>query len=147
MNLVVIGNDTDQICLDVWKNNTNYFVLNQNPYLWGKNFLEYIKDKQVIVSTNDEQFKTKTINEFLEYMEKYEFIPIFIADGPDDFVNQMYSAVNDIIQEALLYTRNEKNEEYDMLLDITKDYLFKRNESDDKTVRTPRKRKTSPSKT
>lgn len=147
MNLVVIGNDTDQICLDIWKGNTNYTVLNQNPYLWGKNFIEYIKNRDVIVSTTDEQFQTKTINEFVEYMIKHDFIPIFIADNSEDFVNQMYSAVNDILQQAVLYTRNEKNEEYDILLKITKDYIIKRNESDDKTVRTPRKRKTSTSKT
>lgn len=147
MNLVVIGNDTDAICLDIWKNNTNYTVLNQNPYLWGKRFLEYIENKDVIVSTNDEQFKTKTINEFMEYMIKYDFIPIFIADNQDDFVNQMYAAVNDTLQEAVLFTRNEKNEEYDLLLDITKEYLFKRNKNNDTVVRTSRKRKTSSSKT
>lgn len=146
MNLVVIGNDTDQICLDIWKGNTNYTVLNQNPYLWDERFIDYIKNRDVIVSTNTEQFQIKTINDFLEYMLAYDFIPIFIADNTDDFVNQMYAAVNDVLQESLLYMRNEKNEEYDILLKITKDYLFKRKKCDDKTVRTPRKRKTSASK-
>ena len=146
MNLVIIGNNTDNIAMDVWKNNTNFTVLNQNPYLWGKLFLEYINGKDVIVSTNTEQFESKTVNEFISYMVNYNFIPIFIADDDNDFVNKMYAAVNDILQDAILYKRNEKNEEYDIFLKITKDYLFKRKESDDKTVRTPRKRKTSSSK-
>ena len=147
MNILVIGNNADEIALDIWKNNTNFTVLNQNPYLWGKNFLDYIKGKEVIVSTNAEQFTTKSINEFLEYIDKHEFIPIFIADDKEDFVNQMYSCVDSLVPDAVLFTRNEKNEGYTELIKITRDYLFKRKESDgDKTVRTPRKRKTSTTK-
>lgn len=146
MNLVIIGNDVDDIAMDIWKGNTNFTVLNKNPYLWGENFLSYIDGKEVIVTTNDEQFKSKTTNQFLEYMEKHNFIPIFIADDKDDFVNLMYTAVNEILQDAILYTRNEKNEEYDIFIKMTREYLFKRKESNDNTVRTPRKRKTSTTK-
>jgi hypothetical protein len=143
---VIIGNDVDDIALDIWKGNTNFTVLNKNPYLWGTNFLDYIDGKEVIVTTNDEQFKTKTTNQFLEYMDKHNFIPIFIADNKDDFVNLMYAAINEILQDAILYTRNEKKEEYDLLIKITREYLFKRKERNDKVVRTPRKRKTSTTK-
>lgn len=146
MNLVIIGSDVDDIAMDIWKGNTNFTVLNKNPYLWGENFLRYIEGKEVIVTTNDEQFKSKTTNQFLEYMEKHNFIPIFIADDKDDFVNLMYTAVNEILQDAILYTRNAKNEEYDIFIKMTREYLFKRKENNDKTVRTPRKRKTSTSK-
>ena len=146
MNLVVIGNNTDDICMDIWKGNTNYTVLNQNPYLWGRNFLDYISNRDVIVSTNAEQFETKSINDFIEHMTKHNFIPIFISDEDDDFVSKMYSAVNDILQDAILYKRNEKNEEYDILLKITTGYLFKRKESDDKTIRAPRKGEASSNK-
>lgn len=141
MNLVIIGNDVDDIAMDVWKGNTNFTVLNQSPYLWGKNFLEYIKNKEVIVSTTADQFESVAINNFLEFMDKKEFIPIFIANGKDDFVNKMYTAVNELIPDAVLYTRNKKNEGYTELIKITRGYLFKRKESNDKTVRTPRKRK------
>jgi hypothetical protein len=143
---VIIGSDVDDIAMDIWKGNTNFTVLNKNPYLWGENFLSYIDGKEVIVTTNDEQFKSKTTNQFLEYMEKHNFIPIFIADDKDDFVNLMYTAVNEILQDAILYTRNAKNEEYDIFIKMTREYLFKRKENNDKTVRTPRKRKTSTSK-
>lgn len=146
MNLVVIGDNVDSIALDIWKGNTNYTVLNQNPYLWGKCFIDYIQGKDVIVSTSAEQFEEKTINQFLEYMLKYDFIPIFIAENSDDIVNLMYTAVNEILQDAVLFTKNEKNEGYEELLKITRDYLFKRKEKDDKTVRAPRKRKTSSTK-
>ena len=110
MNLLLIGNDVDDIALDIWKGNTNFAVLNKNPYLWGTNFLDYIENKEVIVTTTDEQFKTKTTNQFLEYIDKHNFIPIFIADTKDDFVNLMYSAINEIAQDSILYLRNEKNE-------------------------------------
>lgn len=146
MNLVVIGNNTDDICLDIWKGNTNFTVLNRNPFLWGKNFLDYISNRDVIVSTTCEQFETKSINDFIEYMLKYKFIPIFIVDNDDDFGNNMYCAVNDILQDAILYKRNEKNEEYDVFLKITKEYLFKKDERNDKTVRASGKRKAGSSK-
>lgn len=146
MNLVIIGNDTDKIALDIWKGNTNFTVLNKDPCLWGSNFLSYIDGKEIIVSTSDEQFKTRTINQFLEYMDKHAFIPIFIADDKDSFVNTMYTAVNELIPDAVLFTRNEKNEGYRELIEIAREYLFKRKESNDKTVRTPRKRKASTSK-
>ena len=147
MNLVIIGNNTDDIALDIWRGNTNFTVLNQNPYLMGKNFIEYIKNKEVIVSTNTDQFEYTTANQFLEWLDKYEFIPIFIADNKDDFVCDMYTLIDDIVPDAVLFTRNEKNEEYDELIKIAREYLFKRKERDgDKTVRTPRKRKASTSK-
>ena len=144
MNLVIIGNNTDDIALEIWQGNTNFTVLNQNPYLMGKNFIEYIKNKEVIVSTNTDQFEYTTANMFLEWLEKYEFIPIFIADNKDDFVCSMYTLIDDIVPDAVLFTRNEKNEGYDELIKIAREYLFKRKERDgDKTVRTPRKRKAS----
>ena len=146
MNLVVIGNNTDEICLDIWKNNTNFTVLNKNPYLWGSDFIKFIEDNPVIVSTNTEQFINKSINDFIEYMRKYNFIPIFIADDCEDFVNIMYTAINDIIQDSVLFKRNENNEGYELLLKITKEYLFKRNDENDKIIRTPRKRKTGSTK-
>lgn len=147
MNLVVIGNNTDDIALEIWQGNTNFTVLNKNPYLWGKNFLDYIKNKEVIVSTNAEQFQYVDANKFLEYLEKYNFIPIFIADDKNDFVCNMYTLIDDIVPEAVLFIRNEKNEGYTELIKIAREYLFKRKERDgDKTVRTPRKRKASASK-
>lgn len=146
MNLVVIGNDTDDIALDIWKGNTNYTVLNQNPYLWGKNLLEYISNKDVIISTTADQFEVVEINDFLEYMHEHKFIPIFIADDEEDFVNKMYIAIHDILQDAVLFIRNEQNEGYTELIKIAREYLIKRNESDGKTIRTSRKRKTSSSK-
>lgn len=146
MNLVIIGNDVDDIALDIWKGNTNYTVLNKSPYLWGTNFINYIGNKDVIVTTDEEQFKAKTINQFLEYMTEHEFIPIFIADSGDDFVNLMYTAVNEIIQDAVLYTRNETNDGYDELIKLTRNYLIKRKNIDDKVVRASGEGETSTSK-
>ena len=57
MNLILIGNDIDNIALDVWKGNTNYLVLNQSPYVWGKDFAKFIDNKEVIVSTTSERCK------------------------------------------------------------------------------------------
>ena len=81
MNLMIIGNDTDNIALDIWKGNTNYTVLNQSPYVWSNDFKKFIKDRPVIVSTTSEQFVEKNINDVIEFMIKNEFIPILIADN------------------------------------------------------------------
>jgi hypothetical protein len=146
MNLVIIGKDTDNIAMDVWKFNTNYTVINESPYLGDDGLIDFIKDKDVIISTTADQFEYVEINKFLEYMFTYKFIPIFIADDSDALEYKMYTAINELIEDSVLYLRNENNEEYNEFIEIVKDYLFKRKESNDKTVRTPRKRKSRTSK-
>lgn len=144
MNLLVIGNNTDEIALEIWKGNTNFTVLNKNPYLWGKNFLDYIKNRDVIVSTTSEQFNYVDANKFLEFLEKEKFIPIFIADDKDDFVCSMYTLIDDTVPDAVLFIRNEKNEGYIELIKVAREYLFKRkNSNGDKAIRTPGEGQTS----
>ena len=145
MNLIVIGNNTDDIAMDIWKGNTNYMVLNQNPYIFGTAFKKYIKDKDVIVSTTSEQFIDKTINETIEFFLKIKFIPIIIADGKKDIENNIFSAIDEYIPSALLYTRNKQNKDYNELIKIAQGYLLGKGiiENGNKALRTPRKRKES----
>lgn len=145
MNLIVIGNNTDDIAMDIWKGNTNYMVLNQNPYIFGTAFKKYIKDKDVIVSTTSEQFIEKTINETIEFFLKNKFIPIIIVDGKKDIENNIFSAIDEYIPSALLYTRNKQNKDYNELIKIAQGYLLGKGiiENGNKALRTPRKRKKS----
>ena len=41
MNLMIIGDDVDKIAKDIWKANTNYYIINQNPYVFDKNFIKF----------------------------------------------------------------------------------------------------------
>lgn len=146
MNLLIVGDDVQDIAMEIWKTNTNYAVVNNSRCLWDKEFINYIKNKNVIVTTTKEQFECVNANEFLMYLEKYEFIPIFIAKDKDDFVCNMYTLIDDTVPEAVLFIRNENNEGYIELIKISTEYLFKRKKSNgDKTLRTPRKRKASAS--
>ena len=54
MNLIIIGNNTDKIAMEIWKANTNYYILNKNPYLFSEDFKKFIDKKDVIVSTTSE---------------------------------------------------------------------------------------------
>lgn len=145
MNLIIIGNDTDNIALDIWKGNTNYTVLNQSPYVWSNDFKKFIKDRPVIVSTTSEQFVEKNINDVIEFMIKNEFIPILIADDKKAIENNIYTALSDSILSSLLYIRNKENKDYDELIKRTQGYLLGKGiiENGNKTLRTPRKRKKS----
>ena len=145
MNLIIIGNDTDNIALDIWKGNTNYTVLNQSPYVWSNDFKKFIKDRPVIVSTTSEQFVEKNINDVIEFMIKNEFIPILIADNKKAIENNIYTALSDSILSSLLYIKNKENKDYDELIKRTQGYLLGKGiiENGNKTLRTPRKRKKS----
>ena len=139
MNILVIGENTDPIAMDIWRGNTNYMVLNQSPYVWGKDFLKFIKNKEVIVSTKSDQFESKDINEFVDWCKKHEFVPIFIADeGVHNFVDTMYVAVNELLPNSILYARNKEQKDYQMFLKLCRKYLLGKGiiENDNKPVRT-----------
>jgi hypothetical protein len=144
MNLIVIGDDVDHIALDIWKGNTNYVVLNQSPCLWNKDFLKYIKNKNVIVSSTAEQFVEKTINEVIEYLVEHDFIPVLIAKDKKSIENNIYTGLSSEIPNTILYTKNKENKDYNELLKITHGYLLGKGLiNENKTLRTPRKRKTT----
>lgn len=148
MNLMLIGNNIDNIALDIWKANTNYTILNQSPCVWGKSFKEYIKNRSVIVVTTSEQFEDKNVNDVIEFMLKYDFIPVLIADNKNALENIIYTTLEEYIPSALLYTKNKENKDYDELIKISQGYLLGKGiiNNGNKTLRTPRKRKKSSSK-
>lgn len=145
MNLILIGNDIDAVALDIWKANTNYTVLNQSPYVWNKQFTNFIENRPVIVVTTAEQFQSKQINETLDFMIDLKFIPIFIADNKTSIENKMYTALIDEIPSAVLWIKNKENKNYNELVKISQGYLLGKGiiKNDNKTLRTPRKRKKS----
>lgn len=145
MNLILIGNEIDDFALDIWKANTNYTILNKNPYVWSKLFKNYISNRDVIVVTTNEQFMDKNINDVIEFMHKNNFIPILIADNPKSIENNIYTALCDEIPSALLYTRNKEKKDYDELIKISQGYLLGKGiiDNGNKTLRTSKKRKKS----
>lgn len=145
MNLILIGNDIDELALDVWRANTNYTVLNKSPYVWGKEFGKFITNRPVIVVTTADQFVEKNINDVIDFFNDKEFIPVLVADNDKSIERNIYTALMDDIPSALLYTKNEKNKDYDELVRIAQGYLLGKGiiQNGNKTVRTPRKRKKS----
>jgi hypothetical protein len=125
--------------MDMWKANTNYTVLNQSPYVWDKKFTKFIKNRPVIVVTTAQQFLNKSINDTLEFMITHEFVPIVVADDKDAIENNIYTALSSEIKSAVLYTRNEKNKDYEKLIKIAQGYLLGKGiiEDDNTTLRTP----------
>lgn len=124
MNLMIIGDDVDKIAKDIWKANTNYYIINQNPYVFDKNFIKFIKNKRVIVCTTVEQFKDKDFNTVVDFMNDNKFIPIFVTDSNETIENRIYIAIDDYVENCVLYLKNEKNEDYDNLIKICGDYLL-----------------------
>lgn len=145
MNLVIIGNNTDEIAKDIWKGNTNYMILNQNPYMFGPAFAKFTENKDVIISTTSEQFESKTVDYVINWFKEHKYIPIFIADDKESMERKMHIAMEESIPSSILYTRNEKNKDYDVLVKIARGYLLGKGiiEDDDKTLRTPGEGETS----
>lgn len=124
MNLMIIGDDVDKIAKDIWKANTNYYIINQNPYVFDKNFIKFIKNKRVIVCTTVEQFEDKDFNTVVDFMNDNKFIPIFVTDSNETIENRIYIAIDNYVENCVLYLKNEKNEDYDNLIKICGDYLL-----------------------
>lgn len=142
MNLLIIGNDVDSYALDMWKNNTNYIVINKNPNLWSKEFDKYCKNKKVIAVTTTKQFQEKDINSTIDLMLNKKFIPILIADNKESFEVKMYYALEEEIPETVLYIKNEKNKDYKELINLTKQYLLGKGIiRNDRTIRASKERK------
>ena len=89
MNLIIIGDDTEKIAMEIWRANTNYVILHKNPNVWSPEFAKYIKDKSVIVCTTADQFEQRGINDTLELFIKNEFIPILIAKDKGSIETKM----------------------------------------------------------
>lgn len=142
MNLIIIGNDTVKIAMDIWKNNTNYCVLGdiKNPY--DKDLKAFIKNNKSILVVDTKKLYFKKINSVINYFTKNNIIPIFIADNKQETECKMYHAIVDYIKESVLFIKNENNESYDELLKITKKYMsIKRNNGEnDTTIQSPKGR-------
>lgn len=138
MNILLIGNNIDSVAMDAWKGNTNYTVLNNSPYLWGKQFIKFIEDRPVIVTTTSQQLVEKDINDVLDYLEEYRFIPILIADDKTSIENNIYTVLSSEIRSTVLYTKNKNNKDYNEFIKIIHDYLRGKGilENGDNTIRT-----------
>lgn len=127
MNLLIIGENVDDLAKQVWAANTNYTILNQSPNIWGKEFEKlYKKSKDFIVTSTEHQFISKGVNEFIELMEKYKFIPIFITNDVDSVIRCMHTCVEDFIPDSTLYIGDENGEKYPELIEILQRLLLKR---------------------
>lgn len=144
MNLVIIGNDVDDIAKEIWTANTNYTIINKNPDMWNHEFLKFIEERPVIVATTSEQFIEKNINDVLDFFISNEFTPILVADSNNTIEHNMYMAMEDDIPDVILYTKNEKNEDYNEFIKMTQRFLLSKGKTYDnnKIIRTSRKRKT-----
>lgn len=138
MNILLIGNNIDDVAMDAWKGNTNYTVLNNSPYLWGKQFIKFIEDRAVIVTTTAQQIIDKEINDVLDYLEEYRFIPILVADNKDSIENSIYIALSSEIRSTVLYTKNKNKKDYNEFIKIIHGYLRGKGilENGDNTIRT-----------
>ena len=144
MNLAIIGNDIDDIGLDIWKANTNYIVLNRSPYMFDATFDKFVKNRDYIVCTTSEQIESKEVDFVIESFIKHDIIPIFIADNKDSIETKMYVGVEDYIPSALLYIKNKEKKDYQELIKIAQGYLLGKGIiKNDNTIRAPRKRKRS----
>lgn len=124
MNILIIGNDVDELALKVWKANTNYTVLNMSPYLWGKDFEKfYKKHKELIITSTTDQFESHGVDEFISLMEKYEFIPAFISEDKTGFERIMHTNVEEVLPYSILFMGNRKTKEFEELINILQGYI------------------------
>lgn len=124
MNLVIIGNNVDDLALEVWKANTNYTVLNMSPNLWEKDFKKFYKThKDLIVTSTTDQFASRGVDDFINLMEEYKFIPAFISEDKTGFERIMHTNVEEVLPYSILFMGNRKTKEYEELINILQGYI------------------------
>lgn len=124
MNLLIIGHNVDDLALEVWKANTNYTVLNMSPNLWGKDFKKfYKKNTDLIVTSTSDQFASRGVDDFINLMEEYKFIPAFISEDKDGFERIMHTNVEEVLPYSILFMGNRKTKEYEELINILQGYI------------------------
>lgn len=147
MNLLLIGEDIDDIALKIWEGNTNYMVINQSPDIFSKDFKRFSKDKDLIVVTTSEQFEKITVNDFINKMISLNFIPVFVVKDFDCLEYRMYGCVSDILKNSILYLKNENNTEFEDFVNLCRGYIVGKGLFEDDTViSTPRGGKEGSSK-
>lgn len=139
MNLLIVGNDVDNVAKDTWKANTNYMILNMSPYLWGKDFKKFQKKhKELIITSTADQFLAKGVDEFIELMTQYNMTPIFIAEDKDSIERVMHTNVEEILPYSVLYMGSKNCDKYSELIKILQGYITGKGfKNGDNTVSTP----------
>jgi hypothetical protein len=138
MNLLIIGEEVDELAKTVWKANTNYTIVNMSPFLWGNDFKKFSKKhKQLIITSTSAQFLTRGVDDFINLMSQYDMLPVFIAKDKDAIERAMHTNVEEIIPHSVLFIGNEKSEKYPELVELLQDYL-KGFGNGDNTIQTPR---------
>lgn len=124
MNLLMIGHDIDDLAKKVWVANTNYTIINMSPNMWGKEFAQlYKKTQDLIVVSTEYQFVAKGIDDFVELVTKYNFVPVFVTDDKSHIIRCMHTAVEDLLPEAVLFMGDETSERYPELIAMLQELL------------------------
>lgn len=124
MNLLIIGNDVDELAKEVWTANTNYTVLNMSPYLWGKEFKKFHKShKDLIITSTAGQFLQNGIDDFVNLMNEYDFQPVFIAEDKESIERLMHTNVEETLPYSVLFMGARNTEEYKDLVSMLKGYI------------------------
>lgn len=120
MNLMIIGDDTEQIAKDIWMKNTNYAIININEF--SKDLKHFIKNKEVILTTTPKVILNEPLGTILEFLKTNHCIPLIVSKSGE----QIYYGLSSEIEETLMYVENEENKDYDKFIEIAQGYLFKR---------------------
>ena len=145
MNILLIGSNTEKIAKDIWSANTNYYIIGDNPDIWSDEFINFSKDKKLIVLIENDRILSKKVNDVIDDMFKYKYIPIIVTDFEDTIDYNIYSALSESIPETILYIRNDDDKEYNEFIKLTQDYLLGKGIISDEynTLRTSKKGKRS----
>lgn len=124
MNLLIIGNDVDDLAKEVWTANTNYMVLNMSPYLWGKEFEKFHKKHpELIVTSTAGQFLQNGVDDFVNLMNEHNFTPVFIAEDKDSIERVMHTNVEETLPYSVLFMGARNTKEYTDLVNMLKGYI------------------------
>lgn len=139
-NIMLIGKSLETIGNDIWKHNTNSFLISVDNINDGE-FLTFVRSSKFpILCMFDEMYLNDTqVNDVLDFCDTYNFIPMCVTDDKTDLSHIAFLNLNNRYRDCLEYTMNEENEDYDEFTHICASYM-KGDVEDDKPLSTSKRR-------
>ena len=100
---------------EAWEKNKSWCIASTNN-IYDYDVKTYMskEDNKLVLITTPDKIKTKKVNHFISFCEKYKVLPIFITHADnyaDDFCHVMHSNIGEIFTNSFEYIHHDNDTE------------------------------------
>lgn len=125
-NILLIGakDILKKLGKDIWRKNTETYLVSVTDIkdIDFKSFC-FKSDAPILCIFDEGNLVKATVNEVMEFCEKFNFVPMFVTDSNKTITHSAFLTLNDRYRDSMEYTTNKNNEGYEEFVDICANYL------------------------